>query len=223
MSILEYGNEIWDNYTQYKKDDLENIQTEAARIATGTTKLVSIENLYSEIWWDTIEARRKKQKLTLFYKMVHNLTPYYLTSLIPSTVNEKSNYNLRNSNDIRTVNARTSQYFSSFLPSTIREWNTLPEEQRNAMTVTSFKYQLNHPSSSIPKFYYVGERQTQILHTRLRTKCSSLNYYIFLRNLTDSPFCLVAVLKTQNIIFYDAVFTSSHESKCLIRSLNYVM
>ena len=34
-----------------------------------------------------------------------------------------------------------------------------------------------------------GERQTQILHTRLRTKCSSLNYYIILRNFTDSPFC----------------------------------
>ena len=121
--------------------------------------------------------------------MVHNLTPNYLTSLIPLTVNETSNYNLRNSNDIKTVNARASQYFSSFLPSSIREWNTLPEEQRNATTVTSFKYQLNQPRSSIPKFYYVGERQTQILHTRLRTKCSSLKYYIFLRNLTDFPFC----------------------------------
>ena len=54
---------------------LWQIQTEAARIATGTTKLVSIENLYSEIGWDTLEARRKKRKLTLFYKMVHNLTP----------------------------------------------------------------------------------------------------------------------------------------------------
>ena len=138
---------------------LWQIQTEAARIATGTTKVVSIGNLYSEIGWDTLEARRKqKQKLTLFYKMVHNLTPNYITSLIPSTVNEtSSNYNLRNSNDIITVNARTSQYFSSLLQSFIREWNALTEEQRNATTVTSFKYQLNQPSSSIPKFYYVGE------------------------------------------------------------------
>ena len=57
--ILEYGNEIWDNCTQYEKDDLEKIQTEAARIAKGTTKLVSIENLYSEIGWDTLEVRRR--------------------------------------------------------------------------------------------------------------------------------------------------------------------
>ena len=40
--ILEYGNEIWDNCQQYEKDDLEKVQIEAARIATGTTKLVSI-------------------------------------------------------------------------------------------------------------------------------------------------------------------------------------
>ena len=44
--ILEYGNGVWGNYTQYGIDDLEKIQIEAARIATGTTKLVSIENLY---------------------------------------------------------------------------------------------------------------------------------------------------------------------------------
>ena len=58
--ILEYGNEIWDNCTQYEKDDLEIIQTEAARIATGTTKLVSLENLYSETGWDTLDMRRKE-------------------------------------------------------------------------------------------------------------------------------------------------------------------
>ena len=77
-TILEYGNEIRDNCTQYEKDELEKIQTEAARIATGTTKFVSIENLYSENGWDTLEARRKtKQKLTLFYRMVHSLSPNY--------------------------------------------------------------------------------------------------------------------------------------------------
>ena len=187
--ILEYCNEIWDNCADYEKEDLENIQKEAARIATGTTKLVSIENLNSEIGWETLEVRRNKQKLTLFYKMVHNLTPSYLTSLIPPTVNETSNYNLRNSNDIRTTNASSVQYYSSFLPSAIRGWNSLPEELRNSATLTSFKNRLNQHTSITPKYYYTGDRHTQILHTRLRTKCSSLNYDIFIRNLNDSPFC----------------------------------
>ena len=150
--------------------------------------MVSIENIYSEIGWEKLETRRKKiNKITLLYKMVNDLTPQYLSSLVPST--EISRYNLRNSNDIRTVNSRTSQYYNSFLPSTIREWNALPEEQRNSSTVVSFKFHLNQHSTNIPKFYYVEDRRSQILHTRLRTKCSSLKYDIYLRNITDSPLC----------------------------------
>ena len=127
--------------------------------------------------------------------MAHNLTPHYLTSLIPSTVTETSSYNLRNSNDIRTVRARASQYFSSFLPSTIRERNNLPEEQRNSPNIASFKYQLNQPNSFTPKYYYIGERQAQILNTSLQTKCSSLNHDIFLKTLTDSPLCTCGSLE----------------------------
>ena len=162
-------------YTVRKERPLEKIQIEAARIATGTTKLVSIENLYSEIGWDTLDARRKKQKLVLFYKMVNNLTPYYLTSLIPSTVNKTSNYNLRNSNDIRTVNARTNQYFSSFLPSTIREWNTLPVELRNTTTIISFKYHLNQPISSIMSESDIHKYYTLVLE--LNVALSTIIYF----------------------------------------------
>ena len=35
--ILEYGNELLDNCTQYEKDDPAKIQIDTARIATGTT------------------------------------------------------------------------------------------------------------------------------------------------------------------------------------------
>ena len=79
--ILEYGNEIWDNCTQYEKEELDNIQNEAARIATGTTKLISIETLYSEIGWETLDSRRRKQLLSLFYKMYSNISPSYFPLL----------------------------------------------------------------------------------------------------------------------------------------------
>ena len=71
--ILEYGDVIWDNCTQYEKLELEKIQNEAARIATGTTKLVSLNSLYKEICWETLETRRNNHKMTLFYKMVKKL------------------------------------------------------------------------------------------------------------------------------------------------------
>ena len=42
--ILGYGDVVWDNCTQQEKEDIEKIQIEAARIVTGTTKLVSIHS-----------------------------------------------------------------------------------------------------------------------------------------------------------------------------------
>ena len=67
--ILEYTvvHVIWDNCADYEKEQLEKIQNEAARIATGTTNLVSIENLYKEICWDELQKRRNDHKLSLFF------------------------------------------------------------------------------------------------------------------------------------------------------------
>ena len=182
---------IWDNCTQYEKVELDKIQNEAARIVTGTSKLVSIENLYEETKWETLEERRRKHKLTLFYKMVNNLSPSYLSSLVPQPVNAVSAYNLRNSNNIPNVTARSNYYYNSFLPSTIRDWNSLPLDTRNSESLASFKRKLNSSFTRtfVPKYYYTGNRKLQILHTRLRTNCSSLNHDLFLKNITDSPLC----------------------------------
>lgn len=219
--ILEYGNEIWDNCTQYEKDELEKIQKEAARIATGTTKLISLEALYSEIGWETLESRRKKQKLTLFYKMHNNLCPPYLSSLVPPTVNETSRYNLRNANNTQTIDSRTSLYFNSFLPSVIREWNTLQDDQRNSSSVTSFKFNLNHGNIDVPKYFYVGDRRIQMLHTRLRTKCSSLNYEIYLKNLTESPLCRCGSIENSEHYFFYCHYYRNQRNE-LLQSLTQI-
>ena len=42
--VLEYADVVWDNCTQYEENELEKIQIEAARIVTGSTKLVSIDS-----------------------------------------------------------------------------------------------------------------------------------------------------------------------------------
>ena len=36
LPLLEYADVIWDKCTLYEKQELDNIQNEAARIATGT-------------------------------------------------------------------------------------------------------------------------------------------------------------------------------------------
>ena len=114
---------------------------------------------------------------------------FHLSSLVPPLISNFSKYNLRNANDIQTIDSRTTLYFNSFLPSVIRDWNSLPYGNRNADSLYSFKRQINHDRKNIPKYYYSGLRRYQIIHTRLRTGCSSLNYDLFLKNILDNPLC----------------------------------
>ena len=139
-------------------------------------------------------SRRRKTKTQadpFFYKMIHQPTPLYLSSLIPQSVSNISRYNLRNSSDLQTINTRTNLYYRSvlFLPSTIREWNNLSPETKQSVTVNSFKVCLNKDKQQVPTYHYTGNRSAQILHTRLRTNCSSLNFYLFTKNVIDSPLC----------------------------------
>ena len=67
------------------------------------TRSLHIHALYGKIGWDTLDSRRRKHKLTLFYKMYTNKTPPYLSTLVPPSVNIFSEYSLRNSNDTQTV------------------------------------------------------------------------------------------------------------------------
>ena len=181
--LLEYGDTIWDNCTQYEKYELYKIQNEAARIATGATKLVSLTNLYKEIGWESLSKRRSNHKLTLLYKMINHLTPIYLSSLIPAQVSSASRYNLRNAQNYQTIRARTNQYRDSFLPSTLHLWNNLPLEARQSNTLNSFKLFLKKDILPIPRYYYHGNRKPQILHSRLRTGCSALNLVIVLNHM----------------------------------------
>ena len=65
---------------------LDTIQNGAARLVTGATKLASIDSLHTETGWETLGSRRKKHKLTMFYKMKNELCPDYLASPVPATV-----------------------------------------------------------------------------------------------------------------------------------------
>ena len=80
-------------------------------------------------------------------------------------------------------------YYNSFLPSTVRAWNNVNDEAKQSNSVNTFKCFLNKDKTRIPKHFYVGSRKAQVLHTRLRTNCSSLNLDLFLKNISDSPLC----------------------------------
>ena len=184
--LLEYDDSVWDNGSNECKTQLESVHNEAARIVSGASKLCSIQNLLEELGWETIQERRSKHKLVIFYKIINDLTQEYLSNLLPPLVSDTNPYNLRNSDNIQSIRARTNLFFNSFLPST---WNNLSEDIRNAHTVTSFKYRRNRNRQIHPKDFNAGSRIGQILHARLRMECSSLSSHLNCKNIVPTPSC----------------------------------
>ncbi|MES9883011.1 MAG: reverse transcriptase family protein [Sedimenticola sp.] len=212
--LLEYADTVWDNCTQYEKDDIEKIQTEAARITTGATRLVSIESLYQETCWVTLDSRRKLHKLTLLYKMKEGLSPEYLSNILPPEI-DNPRYSLRNADDLQTIRTRTALYYNSFLPSTIREWNSLPVEVRNAPSLNCFKNKVKPTIHQVPTYYYAGPRYLQVIHTRLRMKCSALNFDLFRKNIIESPNCQCGHVEDTSHYFFHCTQYIAHRNQLL--------
>ena len=91
--------------------------------------------------------------------MTIGISPPYLSDLVPTTVNNSSSYNLRNSNNIHLVNACTSLYYYSFLPSAVRDWNNITDEHRNVDSVVAFKNVLGRDKPVVPKHYLFANRR----------------------------------------------------------------
>ena len=73
--LLEYRDAVWDNASAESKKQLEALHNEAAGITTGGTNLCSIKNLFNDLGWESLQARRANHKLITFYEMVNGLTP----------------------------------------------------------------------------------------------------------------------------------------------------
>ena len=101
--LLEYSDSVWDNCSNEAKRQLDSIHHEAARIITGGIKLCSLEKLLADLGWDSLQERRTKHKLVIFYKIINNLTPNYLQEFVPPLVQDGNPCRLRSSSDIRTI------------------------------------------------------------------------------------------------------------------------
>ena len=71
----------------------------------------------------------------------------------------------------------------------VRDWNLTEDTVRLTQSVNCFKRSIK-VTRDIPKYYFSGDRKGQILHTRLRTGCSSLNYHLFCKNIINDELCV---------------------------------
>ena len=137
---LDYSDIIYDKaFTGCFQKKLEFIQYNAALAITGAIRGTSREKIYSELGLESLQDRRWYRKLCVFYKMLNNMSPKYLSDIIPSTTRR---YSSRNVNNIPLVRANNNYFMNIFFPSTITECNKLDLSIRKSTSLNISKSKL---------------------------------------------------------------------------------
>ena len=87
---MEYADVVWNGCSDTESDLLDSVQYEAGKIVTGAMKGTSRQRLMCELGWEELKTRRAIHKLTLYFKIVNNLTQQYLRDFLPPRVSENS-------------------------------------------------------------------------------------------------------------------------------------
>ena len=137
-SNLEYCSTIWAPHTKKLKDKVEKTQRRAARYVTNRYhNTSSVSNMLQHLHWPTLEHRRNLSRLTMFYKITHNLVAInpdlYLTPQTSSSTRHASPLHYQ------TFSTRTDYFKFSFFPYTVVLWNSLPHSVVSATSLDQFK------------------------------------------------------------------------------------
>ena len=83
--ILEYGSWVWDPYTQGLLDELEKVQSRAARFVTRnyTREEGSMTGIHEQLKWESLKKRGKNNRLILLYKGLKGKAKIPTGDLIP--------------------------------------------------------------------------------------------------------------------------------------------
>ena len=83
--ILEYGSTVWDPHCNGLNGELENVQKRAAMFATRnySYETGSMTGILEELKWETLQKRRKDNRLVLLYKGLKGKAIIPTDDLIP--------------------------------------------------------------------------------------------------------------------------------------------
>jgi len=72
--IVEYASVIWSPYTNCDKNCLEGMQRKAVRfVYNDFSSYSSVTSMFNQLKWNTLEDRRTRSRLIIFYKIIHNI------------------------------------------------------------------------------------------------------------------------------------------------------
>jgi len=121
--ITEYCSTVWDPHHQKYKDHLEAVQRRAARFVHNTyQRIAPVTEMINRLGWEDLETRRLKARLTMFFKIKHNLVAIPLPDFIAHPLRTTP----RLPSEFGNLFAGTEAYRNSFYVKTLRTWNLHP-------------------------------------------------------------------------------------------------
>ena len=74
VPVIEYGCTVWDPHTHKDIDKIEKVQRRAARFVNNDYSWhTSVSCLINDLEWQSLQSRRSTLKVTMMYKIIHNL------------------------------------------------------------------------------------------------------------------------------------------------------
>ena len=97
--------------------------------------------MLSDLKWDTLQTRREKARLVMFYRVTHGLVDISLPKdLLPMPCKITRNFHPKK---YRPLACNTNYYMGTFFPSTVNIWNTLPAATLDQPNIAKFKDELD--------------------------------------------------------------------------------
>jgi len=142
-SGMEYASIIWDPYTKADSNKLEKIQRSAARwILSSYSYKTSVTHLLEQLQLESLEERRKVQRLAFMYKILNGQVAVPAASVDLTLSSRPSRGTDANQQKLITVRSYTENYRQSYSIRTVKDWNSLPQSVVSAGSLASFKSRL---------------------------------------------------------------------------------
>ena len=141
LPIFDYTCSVW-GCTPSNINDIQRLQNRAARIISGNFDTVNTRGIYlvKQLGWQTIEERINYYLSITMYNCVYGHAPMNLCNCIimASEANDRDT-RINDTLQAHIPYCRTNSLKKSFMFRGSNIWNTLPENVKNANSVTSFK------------------------------------------------------------------------------------
>lgn len=141
LSTFDYCDVVWSNCSQGFLGRLQRLQNRAARVILGEDNYARIDVMHSELKWKKLHERQTFHKCVLMKKCVDRIAPAYLSEQVTRVSDIHSRVTRRSSSCLYVRRSRTNYGTRRFFVSASNQFNSLPDQVRNASDLSKFKHE----------------------------------------------------------------------------------